>query len=478
MTTIVPGAAWGAGFATGAGAGAVAAAGAAGAATGALAAMAGCDAIFADASPPRFSTNHPAPIAPPITTTAPSSTIAGTCDLRAGAGGGAAVTFSVRCVRSAAADGAGFCDHGGLPRRKRRVEVDHGRLGRARGRRHRRLPDRVQELARGLVTLVGTLGERLADHRIERARHLHVELRRRQRLFLEHLVHDRRERAGERLLAGQQLVEDHARGKEVRPAVDGLAHELLGRHVARGAEHHAGLGEVRGLEPRNAEIGDLRGAVGEDDDVGRLDVAVDHAVLVRVLERLEQLAHDAHDVVHREALVRLEVALQLAPLHELHRDVVRAGVLAEIVDPDDVRVGEPARRLGLAAEARELLLRVLALQVLGADRLERDDPIDHRVVALVHDPHRALAELAADLEFSELREFAHARCRPVRTPGPTCTCCRSPRPISAPAAAPWCRGRRRPAATARSPSRRCRWRRSPFSPPCSPARPARSSPRP
>ncbi len=134
-------------------------------------------------------------------------------------------------------------------------------------------------------------------------------------------------------------------------------------------------------------------------------------MLVRVLQRLEELTHDAHDVVHREALVRFEVALQLAPLHELHRDVVRAGVLAEVVDPDDVRMGEPARRLGLAAEARELLLRILALQILGADRLERDDPVDHRVVTLVHDPHRTLAELAADLESSELRDFTHARRR-------------------------------------------------------------------
>ena len=88
-------------------------------------------------------------------------------------------------------------------------------------------------------------------------RHLHVERRRRQRILLQHLLHRRRRRAGERPLAGQELVEDDAGGEEIRAAVDRQAQDLLGRHVARRAEHRADLRQVRRLDVGDAEVGDL-----------------------------------------------------------------------------------------------------------------------------------------------------------------------------------------------------------------------------
>ena len=66
------------------------------------------------------------------------------------------------------------------------------------------------------------------------------------------------------------------------------------------------------------------------------------------------------------------------PFDELHRDEGRAGVLAELVHRDDVRMREPAGGLRLAAEAREDLRRVLAAELVGADGLERDDALDRR----------------------------------------------------------------------------------------------------
>ncbi len=74
----------------------------------------------------------------------------------------------------------------------------------------------------------------------------------------------------------------------------------------------------------------------------------------------------------REALVRLEVVLELAALDVLHRDVPDALVLAEIVDRDDVRVIEPPGRLRLAAKARDGGLGVLAGELVGANGLQRD----------------------------------------------------------------------------------------------------------
>ena len=50
-----------------------------------------------------------------------------------------------------------------------------------------------------------------------------------------------------------------------------------------------------------------------------------------------------------------------------------AGVLAAVVDRDDVRMTEPAGRLRLAAKARDHVVGVLAAELVGADRLQRDD---------------------------------------------------------------------------------------------------------
>ena len=86
------------------------------------------------------------------------------------------------------------------------------------------------------------------------------DLRRRRRLGVQRLVHDRRHPALERALAGQQLVEQDARRIDVGARVDRLAHELLGRHVGRRAHHRAGLRHAAALDPGDAEIRDLRPA--------------------------------------------------------------------------------------------------------------------------------------------------------------------------------------------------------------------------
>ena len=173
----------------------------------------------------------------------------------------------------------------------------------------------------------------------------------------------------------------------------------------------------------------------------------------------------------REALVRLEVFLELAALDELHRDVPDAVVLAEIVDRDDVGMVEASRRLRLAAKARDHGRRVFAGKLVGADRLQRDDALDHRIVAFVDDAHRAAADLAPDFVLAECADVCHAslparkrrrrrerRRRVGRASAVTCTWCRFPRPTSARAAAPSCRATRRPAATGDTPRHRRRLR--------------------
>src|SRR6185369_10636390 len=202
----------------------------------------------------------------------------------------------------------------------------------------------------------------------------------------QYFVHDRRRSAGKRLLAGQKFVEHHAGRKNVRAAIDRLSHELLGRHIRGRAEHGTGLRILRRLDARDAEVGNFDLAVGPDDDVGRLDVAVNDAVIVGIIERTEQFAHDARDFFYRKTLVLRKMVLQFAPDYELHRDKRDIAVLTEIIDGDDVRMIEPPRSLGLALKARDHFGRAVAFELVAADRFQRNRALDARVDSFVNDP--------------------------------------------------------------------------------------------
>ena len=81
--------------------------------------------------------------------------------------------------------------------------------------------------------------------------------------------------------------------------IDLQAQALLGRHVRGRAEHRACIGEVGGLDPGDAEVHDLERAVVDQKQVGGLQVAMHHAVRMRVRERRQELGHDAHLICSR-----------------------------------------------------------------------------------------------------------------------------------------------------------------------------------
>ncbi len=91
--------------------------------------------------------------------------------------------------------------------------------------------------------------------------------------------------------AGEQLAEDAAEGVDVGGAGD-AAVELLGGHVGDGADDERGLGAGALQEAGDAEVGEEQAlAVGGEEHVLGLDVAVDEAAGVGVVERGGGLAH-------------------------------------------------------------------------------------------------------------------------------------------------------------------------------------------
>ena len=262
------------------------------------------------------------------------------------------------------------------------------------------------------------LRQQLGDDRLERPRHVGDELVERRRVVVHLPVGDaHRVVAGERRTPGDHLVHHDAERVEVAARVGLGALGLLRREVRRRAHHRAGLGEVRlgrRVEgPGDAEVGDLHRAVRADEDVRRLDVAVDEPGGVGEAEGGGDLAGDLGRLLRREVAVGAQDVGERAPVDVLHGDEVGRGVLAPVEHVDDVRVVEVGGRLGLAAEALD---EVGVDGELGEQHLDRHLAIEQAVVAEEHVGHPAapdaLQQLVAIVDDRVGRE-----CRPTSAIG-------------------------------------------------------------
>ena len=190
------------------------------------------------------------------------------------------------------------------------------RSDRPRGDRLARQPAREvigQGLGAGVAPL-GLLFQALQADDLQVARDLRVALRRRLGRTCADLVEDLDvSTAGVGGLAGQQGVQDCAQAIDVGGRREAPLHarRLLRRHVGRSPHDGARLRQVAvALDaPGQAEVGHVRLAVLVDQDVGRLQVAMEDAALMGVVHRLG----DGRDQPGRGADVAAEV---VAPLVE------------------------------------------------------------------------------------------------------------------------------------------------------------------
>ena len=254
------------------------------------------------------------------------------------------------------------------------------------------------------IAEVGRLLQRLQRDQFQITIDTAIDRARRRRIRFEHRqegVH----RAGrlERGAAGEHLIEDRSQAPDIARRADVAATpgRLLRRHVARGAEdgacvRHRGIG----LEPLGQpEVGDARAAVGVDEDVGGLQVAVEDAARMGRLDGLGHLRQDRRPLarVHRPAC---QTAGQRRPLDILHRVEGVAVEVADLEDRDDPRMVEPGGGLRLAAEAGQIGLRG---ELAAKEHLHRDGAPQAPLPGPVDDPHAAAADLLEEVVVAERR---------------------------------------------------------------------------
>ena len=196
--------------------------------------------------------------------------------------------------------------------------------------------------------------------------------------------------AGERQRTRDPFIQQYAQSVEVRTPVDPFALRLLRRQVEDRPDDQALAGDTRGERERQPKIGQLGGAVGGENDILGLEVAVDDAQPVSVGQRLAQLAGNDDGCLECGGRL-LESRL---PFRKLHHDVGQAVDFPGVVDGDDVGVMEARRHARLAQQA----LAILGRQVRFADELEGDVPVEQLVVGVVDDRHPAAPELGPEAE--------------------------------------------------------------------------------
>ena len=176
-----------------------------------------------------------------------------------------------------------------------------------------------QFLGRGVAALrLG--GHRFQDNRFQVARDGVVDLSRRGRIAVDNLMHQEMPIVAlERWPECQQFVQCDSQRIDVRAMVQHLAVplSLFRAHVAQRAQQIAGHGEIGpGPGLGQPEVGDQQMPLGVDEQVRRLDVSVDHAHLVGMLEGFSRLrppvGHGAEEPRRLTRSIRRYVGLRFA----------------------------------------------------------------------------------------------------------------------------------------------------------------------
>ena len=179
--------------------------------------------------------------------------------------------------------------------------------------------------------------------------------------------------------AGEHLGQHDPDAVDVDRRPRRLAAELLRREVAQRAgdgpgRRQSAFGVLH--DPGDAEVDQPGSAVGFDQDVARLDVAMDDASLVGVGERLCDLRRDPGGFRGRQGTVAPDPVAQRLARDELEDHRRRRVVDVDIVDGDDARMRQRRRGAGLLFEARA---HGRVREEVAVEHLDRDRPIEHRV---------------------------------------------------------------------------------------------------
>ncbi len=185
--------------------------------------------------------------------------------------------------------------------------------------------------------------------------------------------------------------------------------DLLRGDVVRGAEQLPGRGDRSrhrsgAADPEIGQEDALAVIRAFDQDVRRLDVAVDDPARVRGIECPRDGGGDGGRAREAQGPLLVDQPVQVRAANQAHRDVEAARSLAGAVDRDHALVLELGREARLALEA--LAKRAVGGQIRRED-LEGPLVVERQVERAVDGPHPSGAEDALDPKPGEQRAGVH-----------------------------------------------------------------------
>ena len=207
--------------------------------------------------------------------------------------------------------------------------------------------------------------------------------------------------------------------------------QLLGRHVAGRADQR--VRRRRSRSDRDAEVGDADAAVVVDQDVGRLEVAVQHALRVRGREAGAQLAGDFERPSPTAAgPTRRSSAARSSPCTSSIEKNTMPSVFADVEHAADRGMRDLPREPDLVED------RAARRRAGATDQLQRDRRLEHQIVGAPDVAHAAAAEardhpVAAGEHVARVEDVGGRIVRSRRPGGrwscPRRWCCRFPREL-------------------------------------------------
>ncbi|MEO6800159.1 MAG: hypothetical protein ABI178_09500 [Rhodanobacter sp.] len=222
-------------------------------------------------------------------------------------------------------------------------------------------------------------------------------------------------------MAAQQLVKDRAESVDIRRRgqVTASRGEDFRSHITRRADHRIDASQrtVDRQPPCKPEIRDQRLIGGIEHDIRRFQIAMEHAVTVGVSDRAGDQGNESRALAEL-SLQRRNALGQVAAFGELHAEVRKPGVGADLVDRQDTRVIEAGHQLGLAAKTVE---RIPRFQPPGQQHLQRDLAVEIGLPGAIDDADTTTVDLTEQVIATDDLLDARPRIYQVgRTGGAAC----------------------------------------------------------
>ena len=216
---------------------------------------------------------------------------------------------------------------------------------------------------------------------------------RRDRFRFGHLAQDGLRRiAEERRPATEQLIKNRAKRIDIaRHALAfAFATRLLRREIRGRSKHISGEREaLRRVElSREAKVADARRTRSIEQDVRGLQVAMQHALLMGIVNGLSHRPEQRGGLARGQRIFASKIS-QGAAIHQFHGEERLPIVLARFVNRDDVRMPQPRGGGGFNLEPAA---GVLTGKRAGDEKLHRNDPSETALTRAIDDAHAAASD--------------------------------------------------------------------------------------